>query len=321
MTLGPHPDFAWSATRERTLRECARRYYWDVYGGWQGWEEDAPESARRAYRLKKLTNLDFALGSAIHRRARELARIARGGRELPSVRALRRETREEVGEVYRTRREQFIRDPKASPMLQSHYYEREPEERVLERIRQKLDRCLPHLRDVDLWAKIRDRKIRVMDLDGSGSRVEPTLEVDGTPVYANPDLVLWDPDSRAFTVVDWKTGEPRDEDVRQIEVYGLYVLSHYEVDRCLGRIIYLMDGSSRVEELDAARLEGAKAGIRTGIERMRSFVADPEVNRPNDRTDFPLTDDRWSCLRCNFFELCEDELRARGPLPWEEGSG
>lgn len=321
MSLGPYPDFAWSLTRERSLRECARRYYWGVYGGWEGWEEDAPDETRRAYRLKKLTNLDFALGAAIHRRAEELTRIARGGREFPSVRTLRRKTREEMAAVYRTSRSQFLRDPRSSPMLQSHYYGREPEEKVLERIREKLDRCLPHLRDLDLWERIRGREVRVMDLDAYDQRVEPSLEVAGIPVYANPDLVLWDPDDRRFTVVDWKTGEPRRDDRRQISVYGLSVIRNYDVQECRGRIVYLLDGSSRVEELTRDRLREIADDIRETAERMRDFVADPDVNRPRDRSAFPLTDDRWSCMRCNFFELCEEQLRDRGPLPWEQDAG
>ena len=46
--FGPLPEFSWSQTRRSTFRDCPRMYYWQYYGSWKGWEDDAPEEARIA---------------------------------------------------------------------------------------------------------------------------------------------------------------------------------------------------------------------------------------------------------------------------------
>lgn len=321
MSLGPRPPFEWSLSRQRTLEACARRYYWDVYGAWGGWEREAPEEKRIAYRLKKLRSLDLALGTALHRRAWELAELARAGRAPPSEATLRRRTRDEVGRLYRASREAFVRDPKGSPMLQGFYYGEGPDEDAVERVREKLRVCLPHLLEVDLWPAIRERRRQVVFAADPDRFYEPVVREDGTRVHATPDLVLWSPEEETYTVVDWKTGKPRPDDRRQIEVYGLFAHERYDVPRCRGRIVYLLDGSSRREELGPEAFEETRARIARGIEAMREYVEDPERNDPKPRSAFPLARDRWECRWCRFFELCEEELRDTGPLPWEESYG
>lgn len=263
----------------------------------------------------------MALGSALHRRAWELVELARAGRDPPPVATLRRRTRAELAALYRTSREAFVRDPKGSPMLHGFYYGEGPDEDALERVREKLRLCLPHLLEVDLWPAIRERRLHVLFAGDPDRFYDPVPRADGTRVHATPDLVLWDPGDEGYTVVDWKTGKPRAADRRQVAVYGLFVRERYDVPRCRGRIVYLLDGSSRTEELGPEALEEAEARIGRGIDEMRRYVEDPERNRPRPRPAFPLASDRWECRRCRYLELCEEELRAAGPLPWEEEYG
>lgn len=317
MSFDSYPDFSWSASRHQQLQECARRYFWDKYGYWEGWDEDAAPDAWLAYRLKKLTNLDFVVGNAIHRRAYELTERAREGRDLPPADVLRQRSRRELKEIYGADRDAFVRDPKYHPMLHGFYYRAGPEEKAIERVRNKLNQCLPHLRALDLWEKIQAWKVRVPFVSNPDERPEPTIEVQSTGVYANPDLVLQEAAEGTYTVVDWKTGQPRERHERQIAVYGLFVRERFEVVECRGRIVYLIDGSSRIVDLTPEVFEETEAWIADSVEQMRGYVADPEVNQPKPKSAFPLTQDRWECKWCNFFELCEEELRAEGPLPWE----
>ncbi len=321
MSLGPYPDFAWSVSRYRTLQECARKYFYSTYGMWGGWEDDASAERRLAYRLKKLESLDASIGTAIHRRAYELTTLAQEGQELPSADALREQTRSELGKLYRADRETFLRAPKNEPMLRTFYYGDGPSEKVLERVRTKLENCLPHLRNRDLWGRIRDWEIGVAYASNPDQFTDPVVEVDGVPVYADPDLLLRESNGDVFTVLDWKTGVPRERDQRQIAVYGLAVRERFDPEVIKGRLVYLLDGSGREVELRPAHIRRAEEWIRAGIEEMRGFVADPEVNRPRPKDDFPLTQDRRACGRCPYFEMCEEELRDTGPLPWEEAKG
>lgn len=318
MTLGPYPDFAWSHTRQRTLDRCPRRYYYRVYGSWQGWDDEAPSEARTAYRLKQLTSLHRAFGTSVHRRAYELVEAARSGREPPPDEVLRERTRSELGRLYRADRASFEDEPRDRPMLQASYYRDGPDEEDLEKLRLKLDRCLPNLRSLDLWRRIRERDDYVVHAeDPDGEFTPPELEVDGVGVFARPDLVVRDLESDELTVVEWKTGEPREEDREQVSAYGLWVRE--TMDEAPGRALvhYLLDGTARELELGERQLEAATGRIAEGLEEMRAYVEDPSVNRPRPKDAFPMTDDRWACYRCSYLELCEDELRSRGGLPWE----
>lgn len=318
MTLGPYPDFAWSHSRQRALDRCPRRYYYRVYGSWQGWDEDAPPESRAAYRLKQLSSLHRAFGTALHRRAHELVEGARSGREPPPVEAMRESTRRELGRLYRQDRGGFEADPKSRPMLQASYYRGAPDEEDLQSLRVKLDRCLPRLRSLDLWERIREREDYVVHAeDPDGEFVPPEVQVDGVGVFARPDLVVRDLDTDEMTVVEWKTGEPRQEHREQVAVYGLWVRETMGEEPARARVHYLLEGAVEELELGDRELEAASGRITEGLEEMRGYVEDPAVNRPRPKEAFPMTDERWECYRCSYLELCEDELRSRGELPWE----
>ena len=78
--IRPHPDFSWSQSRRSTFRECPRKYYWQYYGSHNGWLDEATDEARRAWRLKKITNLYMVLGTIVHELAADtILRAARRG--------------------------------------------------------------------------------------------------------------------------------------------------------------------------------------------------------------------------------------------------
>ena len=80
----PYPEFSWSHSRDRSLAECARAYFWRYYGSHNGWLPDAPEEASVAYALKQLTTFPMILGTAIHACARDCALAVRQGAPRPS---------------------------------------------------------------------------------------------------------------------------------------------------------------------------------------------------------------------------------------------
>ena len=124
-TIGPTPTMSWSHSRARLLEEdCARRYYWQYYGSHGGWDAEAPDETRLAYRLKQLSALDMALGQEIHTRAQEIAEAIRGREEPPSLDRLIERTRNELNRVWRASKDPsaFARAPKRQPMLLERYY-------------------------------------------------------------------------------------------------------------------------------------------------------------------------------------------------------
>ncbi len=57
--------FSWSFSRHSTFEECPRKYWFNYYGAWGGWEYDAPAEARELYLLKKISNLHMLAGIGV----------------------------------------------------------------------------------------------------------------------------------------------------------------------------------------------------------------------------------------------------------------
>ena len=59
-------EFSWSASRAGGFATCRRRYYFDYYLSWNGWNASAPQERRTAYLLKKMTRMPMLAGDLVH---------------------------------------------------------------------------------------------------------------------------------------------------------------------------------------------------------------------------------------------------------------
>src|ERR1041384_690141 len=76
-------EFSWSKSRSGVFDECKRRYFYQYYGAWGGWEPAASEETRRLYVLKQLATRQMWAGRIVHD-AIEMALVAmRDGRGMP----------------------------------------------------------------------------------------------------------------------------------------------------------------------------------------------------------------------------------------------
>ncbi|MFW6193163.1 MAG: PD-(D/E)XK nuclease family protein, partial [Gemmatimonadota bacterium] len=318
--FGPHPDFTWSRSRAGTLAACARRYYYHYYGSWRGWEDDADAEAQRAYLLKKLTSLSAELGRSVHRRAFEIGFRAAQGLEPPSLEELLQRTRNELNRVVLSSRDRrsFEERPGQHDFLRSSWYGDGPGDERIERARRRLEKSHRRLSGHDVWGPLGAGDLEAEYLSDPDVVPEPRVEVDGVPVYGEPDLVLRRGDGRAV-VVDWKSGRERREDVWQVALHGLWLESATGEGECLGRVEYLAEDVSHEIEIGRPELDEARERVRESLDGMRQLVDDPDRNAPRPKEGFPLTDDRRRCRWCDFFELCEDELRQTGGVPEPPG--
>lgn len=315
--IRPHPEFSWSNSRDKTLAECARRYYWERYGSHNGWLEEADETAKTAYRLKNLTSYQMALGSAIHECAKRYAMAIRAGRRRPTRDQLRDRVRFVLNSLHTAsrNRDQFLARPKKNPMLHAVYYGMSISDQQLERLRDRMERCLDHLVASPVWEDLeRCSPDDVLVIDSLAH-----FDFNGVRVYAAPDLVYWC-DGR-WILVDWKTGAP-DEDGEdgQIAVYALYLrdgLGRPFLDgECIGRIVNLLDGTDRTVDILQETVAGVEARIAESIERMRALVVDGDLalNAALEIERFPLREDISRCRWCPYFELCEHEIAQRASV-------
>lgn len=304
--------FAWSHTRDQTLAQCARRYYYRYVAAPTGWKHDAAPLARRAYALRHLVTLDLVLGLEVHARAREVASAIRNRRRPPTLAEMRARTRLALNRAWRRRdRAAFLRDPKRHPLLAEHYYRRDVGPPQLQRIRDKLDLCLTSLEDTPVWtdlARVGRPQIRVVD-------ALRRFTVEGIPAYASPDLVYLT--AEQAVIVDWKTGYGRDTR-EQVALYGLFVRHGLRVPFREGiyraRVVHLLDGDETAWDLTGEDLAAAAGRVLTSTEAMRGLVDGGDWTRPLPIEAFPLTRRRHLCPRCPFWELCEEQVRRRAEI-------
>lgn len=300
-----YPEWSWSFSRSRLLVECKRKYYYHYYAAHNGWERSSPQLARQAYRLKKLTNLHFVFGDALHQAARLV--VQRMYTDPVPIERLTELVREKLNGAYRSsrNRQRWMESPNRYPMLSEFYYGEGPSQTLVERIKARIPVCLENLLAAKTMRELEElAPAQILENDDA----QP-FEYSGTKVYAIADLVYRSLAGQTV-IVDWKSGQDAEEHAEQVALYGLYVkLRHgWSQPHALARIEYLERGTCEELVLDRSDLFRAETLIEDSTEHMKSLLADPERNRPLGAEHFPLTESRQRCRWCNFLELCEDAL-------------
>ncbi len=300
----------WSFTRDQTLKACPRKYYFQYCLAPLGAGYDADVIARRTYSLSRLTSLDQILGIAIHDCARLICRAIGRRRPCPSAEHLSQLVRNALNAAYRASRDavQCGCSTASIPPLREFHYGGGVTRDTIERIRSKAVRCLSHLLELPLWEALRTctpDEIRVID------RPQRFMCRDLIALAA-PDLVFRRPGGD-WVVVDWKTGRERvEKEQAQLAIYGLLLVTTRPeaATRTLeGCIVHLDHGDSTEHLLTARRLTEAADHLVIGAAGIRDAEATVKRLGHIASEGFPLTSRRAQCSYCNFFELCEAELR------------
>ena len=297
-------EFSWSQTRSEKLKGCPRAYYWQYYGKWNGWRSDAPEEARRAYRLSKMTNLDLFAGSVVHEVAENVLLGARSGRETTPD-AAREDARRRLNEGWKQSRERrYLTDPKSAVNLFEHYYQAPLGSQDVDRIREKVFRCVDNFFRSEALSFLRGVTAENwLAVESLGH-----FHVDGVKVYAKPDVAVRDAATGTIFLFDWKTGKESASNDVQLAGYALYALETYgakagEVETVL---VYLKEATIKSWTPDEATLAAARDAIRASVAEMRGLLADVAKNVAR-KEDFAMTSDRRTCRSCFFRELCFPE--------------
>ena len=303
--IRPYPDFSWSISRQRLLENCPRAYYYRYYLSHNGWLREAPERAKLAYRLSKLTSLDALLGQEMDVRAREIEAQARTDEPLPSASDLEERTRRTLRDAWRSSKDNrvaFEARPKDHTMLRSFYVEGcPPPEPETDRLNEKLAACHKHLLAASHWERLRG-------CGRDGCLLIPAFAhffLDGVTAYAAGDMAYVH-DGIVY-LVDWKSGRPAVDDELQVTL-AVHCLCESEPSRAQfpvrATVHYLLTGEERQVTLPADLRACAADAVAVGVKKMRSFLRDIEANAPLDVGEFPCKESGL-CASCNFTLLCE----------------
>jgi hypothetical protein len=310
--LGPYPEFAWSQSRRRVFQECPRKYYWQYYGHWKGWEADADEQRRLAYRLGKMQSLHIVVGAIVHGFAARTILDVRGGKRQPAPGELLDEGRQELNQAWvdSQKKAAWEASPKWRTMLHEFYYGTGPSQRTVESIREKLSSCIEHFLACESYrAAIAAPFVEVREVDVPMA----SFDLDGFKVYGQPDLVYRTGDG-VYHIVDWKTGREEDLHLDQLRVYALYIRSKWQGGPIEGCLEYLLEGTREVASIDDDAMALQKRDTLDSIAGMQGYLRDRDTNEARSKGDFPLSSDLSVCRYCNFYELDEAEIKEAEPI-------
>lgn len=303
------PTFSWSHTRDQTFNECRRKYYWRYYRSHNGWHWMADAEAKRAYVLKHLASLPMAVGTSVHHAARLIATRIRNREEMPLTSEVRQKVRGELNQVWLASRDRqtLTTHPTSGAILREVYYSDRLLQRRIREARRVMRTSVDHLMALSVWTELQQRKPEDIVLIDSPIHVI----VDGTAIYAAPDLVYRRGRS-VGVIVDFKTGGARSRGLLdQLSVYALCIdraASTPDVDDWRAKICFLSDGVEIEYRLTRRHIERALARIRQSIAQMRQYLIDPDGNVPKAKEDFAVTDFKERCYQCPYLELCAPEI-------------
>ncbi len=304
-------ELSWSVSRASTFEACRRRYYFDYYYSWGGWDSRAAEGRRRAYLLKKMTRMPMLAGEVLHQVLHKWFEGKRRGKILDQE-TLLADALAMLREGYKCSRDGKWRErPSKLVHLAEHHYR---EERIDEstgaagtygkQYVQRIEDGLQHFFSMPELAAVREADPEsYLALEEMG-----TIELFGTKVYAIPDFAYRDAEGRVH-IYDWKSGAPRERDAFQLSAYVLYAAAKWdaEPDEVVCLDVYLPRGEVKTQQLDASEVAAVRAQIEGSMEEMSALHFDADRSE-GDAEAFSKVDadgpGARECGSCHYRELC-----------------
>ena len=295
--------FSWSKSRDEQFRECQRKYFFDKYLSWGGWDKAAPERVRRAYVYKNLKNRWAWKGETVHHLIEDVLKNLRSGRPVAPEETLKNLT-EAMREGYRASKgKKYFADPKKCLGLFEHEYSKGVSDDVWKKIHDESAACLKNFLESRFFAELAgdDKKswLVIEDLED--------FDLEGVKIFVKLDFAR-QKDGRV-EIYDWKTGKDEGGEVSaQIGAYAIYAMQKWHLPLSQIRA-YLFNLSHAGPEAQAQVLSEAlilktKDTIRASTAEMRRLLSDPAKNVPRPEEDFAFTSSDRLCGFCQFQKLC-----------------
>ncbi|MCG3176742.1 MAG: hypothetical protein MOGMAGMI_01703 [Candidatus Omnitrophica bacterium] len=296
--------FSWSKSRDEQFRECQRKYYYDKYLSWGGWDASSPRLTRLAYIYKNLKNRWAWKGETVHHIIEDVLKSYRSGRPVTLEDALTRLTEQMRAHYRASKAKKYMDDPKRHPGLFEHEYAVAVPDAKWKDLHDTSADCLRNFYGSELFKELVEEDktswLIIEDLE--------EFEHDGARVYVKLDFARRKGDT--VEIYDWKTGKNDAEGARvQIGAYALYAMGKWGVplDRVRAYLFNLSTRSPRPspQALDEGLIEETRSFMSRSIAGMRQLLEDPARNIPKPEEVFAHTEDRNYCARCNFYKICD----------------
>ena len=301
-------EFSWSRSRDATFQECRRKYFYQYYGAWGGWDPGAPPDVRRLYVLKQLSSRQQWAGRIVHDAVEMAFQVMRAECSVPPEPFIADVIERMRGE-WRSSKAARYRDHPKSPALFEHEYVLPLKPEAWQAVSRNVATCLRHFFRLPLLAEIRATAPEHWSIE-HWSKV---FQFEGTSVWVAPDFGFWTPEGR-LALVDWKTGGSHGEGASfQLGCYALYAHEVLGVTPARTDLIEvnLREPTVTTHRWDDERLGAVRDRLRLSIRAMKAYLADPDANLALI-DGFERTEELRICRWCNFRAVCRPEFASEG---------
>jgi hypothetical protein len=296
--------FSWSKSRDEEFRECRRKYYYDRYASWGGWETKAPLLTRQAYVLKNLKNRWAWKGERVHHAIEMVLKHLRAGQSIAMSEAIERLTEQMRTDYRSSKAKKYLENPKKNVGLFEHEYEKPISDETWKKIHAEAAACLKNFCESELYQTLAadDKKswLLIEDLE--------EFDSDGARIYVKLDFARKKDDR--IEIYDWKTGKSGSEEASvQIGTYAIYAMEKWRVPLSAIRayLVNVSEGPVFAKEAPVTDglVEETKAVISESVRAMQGLLTDPAKNIPKPEEDFAFTENERLCDFCNFRKICK----------------
>src|SRR3989338_2672676 len=261
--------FSLSKSREEQFRECQRKYFYDKYASWGGWDRLAPKEARIAYVLKNLKTRWAWKGETVHHVIENVLKSVRYTAPLSYESALAQLTDAMRRDYRNSKAKKYLEDPKKTLGLFEHEYEKPVTDITWKKIHEESARCLKNFFDSLLYQELLkedvSRWLVIEDLE--------EFDFEGNKIFVKLDFARKKED--LIEIYDWKTGKPDASEGASIQmaVYAMYAMQKWKIP--LSKIqTYLFNltedpAQRKAQPLSESSMEAAKKTLSTGIADMK----------------------------------------------------
>ena len=295
--------FSWSKSRAEEFLECRRKYFYDRYASWGGWDKNALKEARLAYILKNLKNRWAWKGETVHHIIEDVLKSLRAGKPIDFATAEARLTEVMRRDYRSSKSKKYFEDPKKNIGLFEHEYDKPISDTVWKTVHEEAVAAVRFFFESSFYHELLqdDKKswLLIEDLE--------EFEFADAKIYVKLDFARQK--DGFIEIYDWKTGKEGKETSLQMGAYAIYAMKKWDVplEKIKAYLLYLSSSSpsAQRQQLTDSLVKATEGAISESIEAMRGLLSDSVHNVPKEREFFQYTKDERYCQNCNFLKICE----------------
>ena len=294
-------EFSWSKSRDEVFQTCPRQYYFNYYGYWGGWQQNAPERTRQIYILKNLKNRYLWKGDNVHKCIKHTLKNLQRGIAILDVDEIVSITINKMRDDFRSsRKKRYLIHPKSCGLFEHEYDVDLPDSKWKE-VAEDVEQCLRNFYSSEMFALLRDLpQENCLEIEEFSF-----FYLDGIKIWAVLDCSFRTDDG--VTIIDWKTGRATSKDISlQLSCYAMYCQDKWGAKPENIRLIeYNLLSDQKAEfTITEGEIKDTTSYIKGSVADMRSLLRDVDNNIPKNEEFFKKIEDNRIRDRCNFKRVC-----------------